>query len=71
MLYIKDVDAVVKRAVSAGGKLIRPVEDMFYGDRTGSVQDPFGHTWFIATHIEDVTQATIRKRAQALYSKAK
>lgn len=61
-LYIKDVDAVVERAVSAGAKLTRAVENMFYGDRCGAVEDPFGHHWHVSTHIEDVTPAQIKKR---------
>ena len=68
-LYIKDVDSVVKRAVAAGAKLLRTVEDMFYGDRCGAVEDPYGHTWFIATHIENVTPAQVRKRAEKLFAK--
>ena len=68
--YTKDVDSVVKRAVTFGAKLIRPVEDRFYGDRAGEIQDPFGHRWSIATHIEDVTPAKIRKRAMELFGKA-
>jgi len=68
-LYVKNVDLTVKRAVAAGAKLIMPVEDMFYGDRSGAVKDPFGHSWYIATHIEDLTKAEIRKRAIALYGK--
>lgn len=67
--YIKDVDGVVKRAVSAGAKLTRPIEDMFYGDRSGAVEDPFGHRWHISTHIEDVTLAKVKKRAAELYGK--
>lgn len=61
-LYMNDVDAVVKKAVAAGAKLIRPVEDMFYGDRSGGITDPFGHTWYIATHVEDLTMAQVKKR---------
>ena len=53
-LYVEDVDATVDRAVAAGGKLVRPVKDQFYGDRSGGVEDPFGHVWYVATHIEDV-----------------
>lgn len=68
-LYVKNVDATVKRAVAAGAKLIRPVEDQFYGDRSGGVEDPFGHQWYIATHIEDLTKAQIKKRAAELYGK--
>ncbi len=68
-LYIKDVDAVVKRAVSLGAKLLKDVEDMFYGDRCGFLVDPYGHKWFVATHVEDVTPAQTRKRAAALSGK--
>ena len=50
--------------MAAGAKLIRPVEDKFYGDRTGSVEDPFGHVWHIATHKEDLSNAEMRKRAE-------
>jgi len=62
-LYVEDVDAVVARAVAAGAKLIRPVADQFYGDRTGGIEDPFGYRWFIATHKEDLTMDEIRQRA--------
>ena len=68
-LYVKNVDKVVENAVKAGAKLIRPVEDMFYGDRCGGVEDPYGHKWYIATHIQDLTPAQIKKRAQELYGK--
>lgn len=61
-LYMKDVDAVIKRAVAAGAKVTRPVADQFYGDRSGGLEDPFGHSWYVATHIEDVTAAQIKKR---------
>lgn len=65
-LYIKDVDAVIERAVAAGAKLTRPVENMFYGDRAGSIVDPFGHSWYVSTHIEDVTPAQMKKRIAAM-----
>ena len=65
MVYVPDVDAFVKRAVDAGAKLIRPVEDKFYGDRSGSLEDPFGHHWHFATHTEDVPPAEMAKRAAA------
>lgn len=61
-LYIKDVDAVVEKALSAGATLQSPVENMYYGDRAGRITDPFGHCWHIATHIEDVTPAQMKKR---------
>jgi PhnB protein len=63
-LYVKDVDAMVARAVAAGAKLTRPVADQFYGDRTGSLEDPFGHVWHVATHKEDLSMAELRKRAE-------
>ena len=64
-LYVEDVDATANRAVAAGAKLDRPVQDQFYGDRSGGVMDPFGHVWHIATHIEDVAPEELRKRAAA------
>ena len=63
-LYIPDVDSVVERAVAAGAKVLRPVQDQFYGDRNGFIQDPFGHLWGIATHIEDVAPQELAERAK-------
>jgi PhnB protein len=63
-VYVRDVDGMVERAVAAGAKRLRPVEDQFYGDRTGSVQDPFGHVWHLATHKKDVSMAQLRKGAE-------
>ena len=63
MVYVPNVDAVVAQAVAAGGKLVRPVADQFYGDRTGGVDDPFGFHWYIATHVEDVPPDELEKRA--------
>ena len=54
MLYVNDVDATVKTALAEGAKLVQPVEDKFYGDRAGTIEDPFGHQWHIGTHKEDV-----------------
>jgi len=65
MVYVQDVDAFVKRAVAAGAKVINPVEDKFYGDRSGSLEDPFGHHWHFATHVEDVPPDEMAKRAEA------
>jgi PhnB protein len=65
MLYVEDVDAVAKRAVAAGAKETRPVEDKFYGDRSGSFQDPYGLEWHISTHVEDISDEEMAKRAQA------
>ena len=62
-LYVKDSDALTARAVKAGAKLLRKVEDQFYGDRLGTVEDPFGHVWHLATHTEDLSMAELRKRA--------
>jgi PhnB protein len=61
-LYVPDVDARFKRAVDAGAKVLRPVENQFYGDRSGTVEDPFGHCWTIATHVEDVSPDEMEKR---------
>ena len=63
MVYVPDVDAQVAKAVAAGGKLVRPVANQFYGDRTGGVDDPFGYHWYIATHVEDVPPDELEKRA--------
>jgi len=63
LLYVKDVDAVYARAIGAGAKAQRPVSNQFYGDRAGSVEDPFGHTWHIHTHVEDLTSEEIAKRS--------
>lgn len=68
LLYVDRVDEVVAQAVSAGAKLLRPVADQFYGDRTGTLVDPFGHQWTIATHVEDVDPAELHKRAAAAHS---
>jgi PhnB protein len=61
-LYVPDVDAIFKRAVDAGAKVVRPVQDQFYGDRSGTVEDPFGHQWTLATHIEDVSPEEMTRR---------
>jgi len=62
-LYLKDVDATVARAIAAGAKLNRPVKDQFYGDRSGSIEDPFGHMWHVATHKEDFSKAEMTRRS--------
>jgi PhnB protein len=66
-LYVEDVDAFVSRAVAAGAKLFKPVADQFYGDRSGTITDPFGHKWTIATHAEDVSPEEMKRRAAALF----
>jgi PhnB protein len=65
MLYVDDVDTVFKRAIASGAKQIRPVEDQFYGDRSGFLQDPFGHQWAISTHVEDVAPEEMKQRMEA------
>lgn len=64
-LYVPDVDAVAASAIAAGAKVIRPVQDQFYGDRSGQIEDPFGHVWYISTHVEDVRPEEIERRAAA------
>jgi PhnB protein len=63
MVYVEDVDDVFARAIKAGAKEIAPVQDQFYGDRTGQFEDPFGHRWHVATHVEDVPEDEMEKRA--------
>jgi PhnB protein len=63
-LYVEDVDAVFKKATSAGAKTLRDVRDEFYGDRSGQFEDPFGHKWSVATHVEDVSPEEMEVRAQ-------
>jgi PhnB protein len=65
MLYVEDVDALVKQAVDAGATVLMEVGDQFWGDRFGSIQDPFGHSWGIATHVEDLTPEEIAERGRA------
>jgi PhnB protein len=65
LLYVDDVDTTFTKAVNGGAKVQRPVADQFYGDRTGGVEDPFGHLWYIATHVEDVSPEEMKKRAAA------
>lgn len=64
VLYVADVDATVARAIKAGARLQRAIEDKFYGDRMGSIADPDGHLWHVATHIEDVAPEELRRRAE-------
>jgi PhnB protein len=65
MLYVKDVDLAFKKAVAAGGTAMRPPENKFYGDRSGTVADPFGHLWNLGTHVEDVPPKEMARRAAA------
>ncbi|MGH8549515.1 MAG: VOC family protein [Methylococcales bacterium] len=68
-VYVEDVDALFVQAVDAGAKAVKPVQDQFYGDRTGTLEDPFGHVWFLATRKEDLTPGEINQRAEALFKK--
>jgi PhnB protein len=61
-VYLPDVDQVVQRAVAEGAKILKPVETQFYGDRSGFIQDPFGHLWGVATHVEDVSPKEMEER---------
>ncbi|MFC4307881.1 VOC family protein [Steroidobacter flavus] len=70
MLYLDKVDDVFKRAIAAGAKELQPVKDQFYGDRSGTLQDPFGHVWTVATHVEDVPPDEMRRRAEEFMKKA-
>jgi PhnB protein len=65
LLYVEDVDAQASRATAAGAKVLRPVTDQFYGDRSGTFADPFGHTWTLATHKEDVSPEELNRRFEA------
>ena len=65
-VYLPDVDSVVKKAVAEGAKILKPVQDQFYGDRNGFIRDPFGHLWGIATHVEDVSPAEMAERMKKL-----
>jgi PhnB protein len=64
LVYVPDVDAAFARALAAGAKAVRPVQDQFYGDRSGTLEDPFGHQWTLATHVEDVSPEEMERRAR-------
>ena len=67
-LYVEDVDSVFERAISEGAKERQPVENKFYGDRSGTIEDPFGHVWNLSSHVEDVSPEEMEKRAAAMFS---
>lgn len=69
MLYLDDVDETFKQALAAGAQEVRPVQDQFYGDRSGTLKDPFGHVWTIATHVEDVPGPEMERRAREYFQK--
>lgn len=65
-LYLPDCDAVIAKAVAAGAKILKPIEDQFYGDRSGFIEDPFGHRWGVATHKEDVSPEEMKERMKKM-----
>ncbi len=69
MVYVPDAEAAFARALAAGCTEVRPVEDQFYGDRTGTLKDPYGYQWSLGTHIEDVSEAEGQKRMEAMFAK--
>jgi PhnB protein len=68
-LHVGDVDAAFEQAVSAGGSVVRPLQDQFYGERSGTVRDPFGHEWLLGGHLESVTPEEMQRRYTALFKK--
>jgi PhnB protein len=68
-VYVDDCDAIVNQAVAAGAKIVHPIKNQFYGDRSGTISDPFGHVWHISTHVEDVSPEEMKKRAAAQHQK--
>jgi len=71
LLYVNDVDSAFKTAIDAGAKELRPLENQFWGDRMGSLTDPFGHQWSLATHVEDVSEEEMESRMKAFSAKQK
>ena len=67
MIYVEDVDSVYQQAIDAGATEVKPLQDQFYGDRSGTLTDPFGHVWTIATHKEDVTMEEMNRRMAAAH----
>ena len=67
MVYVEDVDTIYPQAIAAGGTELKPLQDWFYGDRSGTLKDPFGHVWTIGTHKEDVTPEEMEKRMAAAH----
>ena len=70
MIYVDDCDTIFKQALQAGGTEVKPLQDQFYGDRSGTLTDPFGHVWTVATHKEDVSPEEMDKRLAALHAKS-
>jgi PhnB protein len=70
-LYVENADAFFKKAVAAGAKERKPVMDQFYGDRSGQLEDPYGHLWWVATHKEDIAPEELQKRVEAIFGEKK
>jgi len=70
MIYVENVDALFNQAIKAGGKMLRPVRDQFYGDRSGSLEDPFGHKWHLSTHVEDIAPDEMMRRMEVAEKEA-
>lgn len=70
MVYVEEVDQTFKQALASGAQELQPVKDQFYGDRSGTLKDPFGHVWTISTHVEDVAPEEMRRRAEQFFQKA-
>ena len=70
MIYLEDADSAFERAIAAGATQEQPVQDQFYGDRSGSFTDPFGHSWTLSTHIEDVAEEEMQRRMEAFTREA-
>ncbi len=71
MIYVDDVNRIFPQAIAAGGKEVRPVKDQFYGDRSGTLSDPFGHIWTVASHVEDVPEDEMKRRIDAMMNEGK
>lgn len=69
-LYVDDADQVFSQALDAGAEQVMPMADQFYGDRSGTLRDPYGHVWFIATHKEDIAPEEIRRRAEEMFKQS-
>jgi len=69
-LHVEHVDALFERAIAAGASVVRPLKDQFYGERSGTIRDPFGHEWLLGGHLEDVTPQEMQRRYSALLSDA-
>lgn len=67
LIYVEDVDTIYQQAIAAGGKEMKALQNQFYGDRSGTLTDPYGHVWTVATHVEDVSPDEMEKRAQAAH----